>query len=356
MEISVGFMPLLDCALLVAAYEMGFAADQGIDLKLIRETSWANIRDRVIVGHLDVAQMLGPMVVAETVGAGQFRVPLMTPVALGSGANAITLGGRLWDDMLSAGASLGATALANARTLKRVLERRAARGTVPVTLAMVFPFSCHHYQLRDWLSSAQIDPDRDTRLIVLPPSLLVDALRTGQVDGFCVGEPWSSIAVEAGLGTIVATACDIWPSPGEKVLGMRTEFAQRHPDHVAGLVRAVAGAAEWLDGTNHRNALAVLLSQARYVGASADILAAGLNGSIHPGLMSVAQETLIPRADMAERYYRLMCNTGQCQFDAAQLALARQAFREDIFEAAVSDPVARRAGQGSPAGPVPAGR
>jgi two-component system, oxyanion-binding sensor len=349
-------MPLLDCALLVAAHEIGFAADEGIDLKLVRETSWANIRDRVIVGHLDVAQMLGPMVVAETVGAGQFRLPLMTPVALGSGANAITLGGRLWDDMLSAGATLGATALTNAKTLKYVLEKRAARGAAPATLAMVFPFSCHHYQLRDWLRSGQIDPDRDTRLIVLPPSLLVDALRTGQVDGFCVGEPWSSIAVEAGLGTIVATACDIWPSSGEKVVGMRAEFAQRHPDHVAGLVRAVAGAAEWLDGDGHRNELAAVLSQSRYVGAPADILTAGLNGSIHQSLMAVTQETLIPRADLAERYYRLMCDTGQCQFEAAQLLLARQSFREDIFQSSFTDPVAVRAGQGLPAAPMPAAR
>ena len=98
-EVRIGFLPLLDSALLVAAHEKGFAEQEGLLLRLQRETSWANIRDRVAVGHFEAAHMLGPMVVAESIGAGQLNVPLVAPVALGRGGNAITVSTALWREM-----------------------------------------------------------------------------------------------------------------------------------------------------------------------------------------------------------------------------------------------------------------
>jgi two-component system, oxyanion-binding sensor len=231
-DLTVGFMPLLDCALLAVAAEKGLAAANGLNLRLVRESSWASIRDRIVVGHFDAAHMLGPMVVAETLGAGQINVPLIAPVALGRGGNAITVSRALWSQMNSAGAELGGAPTAVAAALGQVVAQRAAAGAAPLVLAMVFPFSCHNYQLRHWLGSGGIDPDRDVRLVVLPPPLLVDALRTGQVDGFCVGEPWNSVAADTGAGVIAAVVSDIWPAAPEKVLGMRADYASRHPETV----------------------------------------------------------------------------------------------------------------------------
>lgn len=344
-QMRVGFLPLLDSALLVIAREKGFAAEEGLDLRLVQETSWANIRDRVAVGHFDAAHMLGPMVVAESIGAGQLNVPLVAPVALGLGGNAITLSRSLWLAMRHEGAQLDAAPGLLAQALARVIERRNGAHRPP-TFAMVFPFSCHNYQLREWLVSGGIDPDVQARLVVLPPPLLVDALRTGQVDGFCVGEPWNSLAVEAGLGVIVAVASRIWTDPPEKVLGMRLDHAQRDPEGVAALVRSVVRAARWAEGEHH-DEIASLLSQPHYVGAPAAALRAALAGRIRlarghdpvmkPDFFRIDVDATAPATAHAKRYYDCMRRWGQTSEDPQREALAEASFRPDLYAQATGN-------------------
>src|SRR5262245_30705224 len=170
--VVAGFIPLSDCAPLVVAVERGFAAEEGLELTLVRETSWANIRDRIVVGHFDVAHMLAPMAIASTLGVGHLKVPLAVPFALGTGGNAITASNALWRPMVDAGAQPGGEPLAQGAALRAVVRGR----TEPLTLAMVYPFSAHNYELRYWLAACGIDPEHDVRLVVLPPPLLVDAL------------------------------------------------------------------------------------------------------------------------------------------------------------------------------------
>jgi NitT/TauT family transport system ATP-binding protein len=286
------------------------------------------------------------MVVAESLGAGQINVPLLTPVALGLGGNAITVSATLWAQMRSYGAVLGASPDVQSAALARVVAQRADAGLAPLTLAMVFPFSCHNYELRDWLISAHIDPDRDVRLVVLPPPLLVDALRTGQIDGFCVGEPWSSLAVDAGIGVIVAVASDIWRRPPEKVLGMRVEFAQKHPEVVAALVRAVAAAAEWASQAGNREELSQLLAQPRYVGAPPALLRAALDGKIlaqagsspieRPEFIVLGgSEATMPRHAHAEHFYLQMLRWKQISAGEDCQKRAAQTFRADLYRGAM---------------------
>jgi ABC-type nitrate/sulfonate/bicarbonate transport system substrate-binding protein len=278
--VTVGFMPLLDCALLVVAHEKGFARQQGLRLRLVREVSWANVRDRLAFGHFDAAHMLGPMVIASHLLAQPGDIPFVAPVALGVGGNAITVSTALWGHMQHCGAAISAGPAAHAVALREVIHRRNRAGEPPLTFAMVFPFSCHNYQLRDWMASGGVNADQDIRMIVLPPPLLVEAIRTGQVDGFCVGEPWNSLAVEAGLGAIVAVGSEIWPRAPEKVLGMRADYAEKNPGTVAALVKAVVSAADWASTPSNRDELAALLSGPRYVGAPHALLHAALNGRL----------------------------------------------------------------------------
>jgi ABC-type nitrate/sulfonate/bicarbonate transport system substrate-binding protein len=344
-ELKVGFMPLLDCALLVVAQEVGMARQQGLSLRLLRESSWANIRDRVAVGHFDAAHMLAPMVVAENVGIGHLDTPLVAPVALGTGGNAITVSQQLWQAMRAQGAIAGAPPAQQASALAKVVAQRTAAGGAQLTLAMVFPFSCHNYELRDWLDMGGLDPDRDLRLVVLPPPLLVDALRTGQVDGFCVGEPWNSLAVDAGLGVIVAACSDVWPRPPEKVVGMRASYAEQHPDVVAALVRAVHGAAQWASDPGNHADLAQLLAQPRYVGAPARLLQAALDGAMafepgqpplqRPEFLSLSTEAIVPHTRYAELLYSRMRRWGQVDAQADGIERARAGFRAADFQEAL---------------------
>jgi NitT/TauT family transport system ATP-binding protein len=345
--LTLGFMPLLDCATLVVAAERGFAEAEGLNLRLVRETSWANIRDRVVVGHFAAAQMLGPMVVAASLGAGHLHVPMIAPVALGLGGNAITVSGALWSQMSSQGAFLGAAPGVQAAALARVVEQHANAGQPPLTFAMVFPFSCHNYLLRYWLASAGIDPDRDVRLVVLPPPLLVDALRSGQVDGFCVGEPWNSLAVSAGIGCIAALTSDIWPLGPEKVLGMRRDWGERHPEQVAALVRAIDAASRWCDDAANRADLALLLSEPRHVGVPAGILLAALEGRLpfaqgaapisRPDFLTFSRHhATLPRPEHAAWFHSQMLRWSQVAAGEGQLDQARSSYRPDLYRSALS--------------------
>lgn len=344
--VVVGFIPLLDCAPLVAAAEKGFAADEGIDLMLVRETSWANIRDRVVVGHFDAAHMLGPMAVASSLGIGHLQVPIAAPLSLGLGGNAITVSNALWEKMSWQGADIGADPLTQGHALRNVVSSRELAGKGPLTFAMVYPFSCHNYELRYWLAACGIEPDQDVRLIVLPPPLLVDALREGQIDGFCVGEPWNSLAVSVGAGCIVAPTSAIWRLSPEKVLACRLGWAQRFPDRTAALIRALYRAALWCEQPSHREELARLLGQPRYIGAPPEVLLRGLTGnlSLAPGstprsipdfYVPTRQAATFPWVSHALWFYSQMVRWGQVQFAEDHLAAVRSTYRPDLYRAAL---------------------
>lgn len=345
--VVVGFIPLLDCAPLVAAVEKGFADAEGIDLTLVRETSWANIRDRVVVGHFDAAHMLAPMTVASTLGIGHLRVPTVAPLSLGLGGNAVTVSMPLWQQMERFGAAAGADPLVQGRALREAVTERHAQGKPPLTFAMVYPFSSHNYELRYWLNAVGIDPDRDVRLIVLPPPLLVDALREEQIDGFCVGEPWNSLAVSVGAGSIVATTTAIWRLSPEKVLGCRREWAERFPERTAALIRALYRAAEWCDQPRNHEDLARLLAEPKYVGAPAHILLRGLSGNLtlvpDGGIATVENFYLpsrhaatFPWISHAVWFYSQMLRWKQVEFSDDDLQAVRATYRPDLYRAALA--------------------
>jgi ABC-type nitrate/sulfonate/bicarbonate transport system substrate-binding protein len=345
-RLNLGFVPLLDCATLVVAAEQGFAAEENLFLNLVRENSWANIRDRVIVGHFHAAQMLGPMTVSSTLGIGHLRIPMIAPMALGLGGNAITVSNRLWQHMVACGAQLGATPQVQGAALRRVLSERIASKEPPLTLAMVYPFSCHNYELRYWLAASGIDPDRDVRLVVIPPPFLVDTLKEGQIDGFCVGEPWNSLAVSADAGVIVMPTTAIWRQSPEKVLGCRASWAEQHPDELTRLIRALYRAALWCDEPGNHAALAELLAEPRFIGVRAEVLHDALAGRLRfaagetpasvPDLLSFARDLgTFPWASHALWFYSQMVRWHQCVQSKQNAEAARATYRPDLYRAAV---------------------
>jgi len=140
------------------------------------------------------------------------------------------------------------------------VARRRVAGEAPLTFGHVFPFSSHHYQLRLWLRAGDLDPDEDVRLVVVPPPFMVWTLRKGQLDGFCVGAPWNSLAVAAGAGTILHHGPDIVRDCPEKVLAFRAEWARSHGDDVRALAGAVGDASRWAAAPGNRNSLRTLLT------------------------------------------------------------------------------------------------
>jgi ABC-type nitrate/sulfonate/bicarbonate transport system substrate-binding protein len=279
-RVVAGFVPLVDCAVLVAAREEGFAAAADLDLVLVKEPSWASLRDHLSLGHIDCAHALAPLPVALTLGVGHVQVDCIAPFVLGRGGNAITVSTQLFDDMYAhSGRESLADPAAGGRALAAVVREREE----PLTLGMVFPFSNHNFDLRYWLAAAGVHPDRDVRVVAIPPPLMVDSLRAGLVDGFCVGEPWNSLAAHLGLGRIVATQSQLFPRSVEKVLAMRATFAQR-AQPVMRLLQALDAAAAWVDDASNHGKLAEQLARPEYLGVSAAIIGHALDGRLELGL------------------------------------------------------------------------
>lgn len=270
--LRLGFIALNDAALLIVAQEQGLFAAEGVDVELVREVSWATIRDKLAFGALDGAHILAPLALAMTLGvSGSEATPVIAPLALALNGPAVTLAARIAS---VAGAGPSADGLA------RLIARRRKEEASPITLAVVFPFSTHAYLLRDWLAAAGIDPDRDVRLTVAPPSRMTELLTDGIVEGFSVTEPWDSAAVAVGAGVVALRGADFWPRTPDKVFGVTEAWSLANPDRLQAILRALIRAAVWADAQDNRRKLAAILAQPRYVGADADIIEASLAGMI----------------------------------------------------------------------------
>ncbi|MBT9372865.1 ABC transporter substrate-binding protein [Rhizobium sp. CSW-27] len=345
--LRAGFIPLVDASILIAAAEFGFAAREGLTLDLVKDVSWANVRDRLAFRQFDIAHMLSPMPVASMLGLGSNPSPTITPFSLGRGGNAITLSTRLFSRMQEvAGLSETASALDNAKALAAVLRDMRMRGEMPPTLGMTYPFSSHNYEFRYWLAAGGIDPDRDVKMVVVPPPLTSDALAAGAIDGFCVGAPWNMVASERGVGRIVAAKQDIWPSAPEKVIGMRPDWAQAHPESVSRLIVALDAAARWCDRAENHDALAQVLADSRYIAAPVHIIRHVLAGEFSldaRGNRRVIDRYFIfheghanyPRPSKALWIYSQMIRWGQAGFSAAGVSAAAAAYRPDLYRAAL---------------------
>lgn len=245
-SLTLGFVPLLDAAPLIVAKELGLFAAQGLNVSLQREASWASIRDKVAFGVLDGAQMIAPLPLASSLGLGATAVPMTTALVLSSGGNAITLSTRLLQQLDLDPAKLPCP-LASGKALQQYLLQQLQRQSAqqPLRLATVSPYSCHHYQLHYWLSSAGISA-RQVEVIGVAPSAMTAQLASGAIDGFCVGEPWSSLAQLSGHGTIVTSCDQLWHNWQEKVFAVSTQFADSQPQCYLALLTALLQACHWL--------------------------------------------------------------------------------------------------------------
>lgn len=366
-EIRAGFMPLLDSALLVAALERGFAEAEGVRLSLTRESSWANIRDRLAVGHFDVAHMLAPMPIACNLGLTPLAARTVVPMALGLGGNAMTASNALWAAMAEAGAPEDLDPAGTGAALAAVIRRR--NGMEPLRFAVVHPHSAHNYELRYWLAAAGIDPDRDIEIVILPPPLMADALGAGRIDFYSAGEPWNTAAVAKGVGRIVTVKAAIWKSSPEKVLGVAAGFAEQQPETLAALLRALYRSAEWCATPANHTELARMLSGPAYVDCPAEWLLPALTGRIETGggmvrvpdfFVPQARAATFPWKSHALWFYSQMVRWRQVAANPANEAIARGTYRPDLYRAAlaplgVAMPGANAKVEGALQAPTPVG-
>lgn len=278
-ELSIGFVPLTDCASLVIAKELGIFKKNGLDITLKKQVSWSNVRDRVIMGELDGAQMLATMPIASTLGIGTSQKPMQTAFTMALNGNAITISHELYSRMLELDSAAMNENPLTARALKKVIEADKEAGREPMTFATVFPTSTHNYELRYWMASAGINPDKDIRLVVISPEYMVSNLKAQNIVGYCVGEPWNELAVKAGVGRVLTTKYQIWNNSPEKVFAVTNSWAEENPNTYQALLVSMMEASEWLENQNNRFEVAKILAREEYVNAPLDVIKMSMTGT-----------------------------------------------------------------------------
>jgi len=349
-RLRIGFIPLADATALLIAVDKGFAAEEGLDIELVREVSWSNIRDKLNIGLFDAAHLIAPVAIASSLGLGHVKVPIRAVFGLGINGNAITVSPALYAALVAAagGADIS-DPMISSRALARVVMERRKKGLDTLTFGMTFPFSTHNYHLRFWMAAGGVDPDEDVQLVVLPPPYMVESLQNKHVDAFCVGAPWNSVAVDLGIGHILHFVSEILPRAAEKVLGVRARWAEENSDIVSRLVRAHHRAAVFVEEEKNRDEVCRLLTGPNRIDVTPEVIRRTLDGRLKvapDGTIRTSNRYLMVGRNTAGRpdpvqaawLYAQMVRWGQAPLSGELLGASREVFNPNFYDAALGTP------------------
>jgi nitrate/nitrite transport system substrate-binding protein len=269
-EVKVGFIPLTDCASVVMASVLGIDRKYGVKIVPSKEASWAGVRDKLVNGELDFAHVLYGLVYGVHLGIGGPKKDMAVLMTLNNNGQAITLSKKLAEKGAVDGASLA---------------RVMATNKGEYTFAQTFPTGTHAMWLYYWLAASGVDPLKDAKVITVPPPQMVANMRVGNMDGYCVGEPWGQRAIMDGIGITAVTTQDIWKDHPEKVLGTTGDFARKYPHTARAVTSAILEAGKWIDtGLQNKNRMAETIADKSYVNTSVDAINQRILGRYTNGL------------------------------------------------------------------------
>lgn len=269
-EVRIGFIPLTDCASVVMASVLGFDKKYGVKIVPTKEASWAGVRDKLVNGELDMAHVLYGLIYGVHLGTGGPKKDMAVLMALNNNGQAITLSKALADKGAVDGPSLSKL---------MATEKRE------YTFAGTFPTGTHAMWMHYWLAAAGINPLSGAKLITVPPPQMVANMRVGNMDGFCVGEPWNHRAIMDGIGITANTTQDIWKDHHEKVLGTTNDFVKKNPNTTRAVMMAVLEASQWIDaGLQNKMKMAETVAQKAYINTSVDAINQRILGRYQNGL------------------------------------------------------------------------
>jgi nitrate/nitrite transport system substrate-binding protein len=269
-EVRIGFIPLTDCASVVMAAEMGFDKKYGIKIVATKEASWASVRDKLVNGELDAAHVLYGLIYGVQMGIGGPKKDMSVLMNLNHNGQAITLANKLKDLGVTDGASL-----------KKLIVAKPGE----YTFAQTFPTGTHAMWLYYWLAANDINPMKDVKVITVPPPQMVANMRVGNMDGYCVGEPWNNRAIIDKIGFTAVTTQDIWVDHPEKVLGTSADWVAKNPNTARAMTAAILEAGRWIDASlANRQKTAETIARKSYVNTDVDVILERMLGRYSNGL------------------------------------------------------------------------
>lgn len=270
--VRLGFIPLTDCSPIVMAKELGLFKKYGVEVIVTKESSWANVRDKILTGELDGAHCLYSMPFSVYTGVGgkagsEMKIAMMLNV----NGQAITLSNDFCGKV-------------GFKQMNKVTPVVAAKlkAEKEVTFAMTFPGGTHDLWLRNWMSIAGLN-QKAVKIITIPPPQMVANMKVGNMDGFCVGEPWGGVAVKQGIGFTQVATQDIWKDHPEKALVVNKDFSAKRKADLVKVMKAVMEACKWLDVPANRKKAAAIIGKAPYVNAPAEVIENRLMGNYDLG-------------------------------------------------------------------------
>ncbi|MEP5729403.1 MAG: CmpA/NrtA family ABC transporter substrate-binding protein [Sulfitobacter sp.] len=321
--LNVGYVPLVDCAPLIIASELGFAAEEGLTLNLVRQPSWSSLRDMLALGHLDAAQMLAPLPIAMSLGLGGLSAQIDCLMVL-------SVNGTVFGASHELAQALGPLPFGDAQAL---LDRFTTLPGPPLRIGVPFPFSMHQLLLSYWTASA---PELAIETVTIPPPRMAEAVAQGHVDAFWVGEPWGSAIVQRDVGQLLMTGSDVWHFAPEKVLAARHDWVADHPDTTRKLMRAIYQAARWLDASKNKQLAVEILGRSEHLNLSPEVIDPAVNGQLTP--YSGASPIEVKRFLVFHAHAALFPWRSQAAWIAAQLGAnpqdilrAKACFRSDLY-------------------------
>jgi nitrate/nitrite transport system substrate-binding protein len=332
-EVRIGFIPLTDCASVVMASVLKFDEKYGIKIIPTKEASWAGVRDKLVNGELDMAHVIYGLVYGVHLGVGGPKKDMAVLMNLNHNGQALTLSKKLADKGAVDGPSL-AKLMAN--------DKR------DYTFAQTFPTGTHAMWINYWLAAAGISPVSGAKLITVPPPQMVANMRVGNMDGFCVGEPWNHRAIMDGIGITANTTQDIWKDHPEKVLGTTGDFVKKHPNTTRAVMMAVIEAGRWIDaGLQNKMKMAETVADKSYVNTSVDAINQRILGRYQNGLgktwddpnhMKFFNDGLVNFPFLSDGMWFLTQHTrwGLLKDHPDYLAVARQVNQVDLYKQVAS--------------------
>lgn len=341
--VRIGFIALTDCAPLLVADALGYFTKHGVEVELHREAGWATIREKILYRQLDATHAVVGLGLSLRLGLYGLSCPAIAPFVFNLNGNVITLSMDLWRRGVRDAASFG--------KLVRSAPQRL------ITLGVVARTSSHNFLLRHWLKSGGVDPDTDVRLVVIPPTQMTGTLSAGLIDGYCVGDPWNSLAVSHGIGWCPAISQDLIPGHTDKVLVSTEDFAQERPEELSGMIRALYEACAFCDRPENREQLVEILYSSGHLRVDRGILSLALVGPFDDGTKQRRdvesfyifhrQDANLPSQAKAEWLLKEFIANGLVapgqEEHARKEALA--CYREDLFHAALSSLPTHTAGR-----------
>jgi nitrate/nitrite transport system substrate-binding protein len=282
-NLTVGFVPVNDCAPFAIAWEKGFFRKYGLNVTLSREASWANSRDGIIFGRLDASPVVSGAVTNARIGAeGARQFPLCAAMTIHRHGNAITFNRKLWEAGISPLSTYRGDLDAFGRDLRQYWQTASIDDRVWAT---VLSSSIYEYFIRYLLSSVGINPVTELRSIITPPPQMVSNMRMDAIQAYMVAEPWNTRAIKGneGVGFTFAQGREIWNGHPDRLLAVRESFIQDYPKTYRSLVKAMIEACRYCSEPANREEVAKIISQRSFTGANVKYTRPAIVGNYNYG-------------------------------------------------------------------------